>query len=127
MGDLRSNQLIGTFGPGAIYDLVDYSVVILSADLWLHSNFKEELLIQDLEILEVVKKRMQTLTDFKVPSVLGLMLPPYDSTDKSNAEHGLALGNVEAYRFPLFHRCSRCRVLVKLINTCDQTSCREEL
>lgn len=126
MGDLRSNQLIGTFGPGAIYDLVDYSVVILSADLWLHSNFQEELLIQDLEILEVVKKRMQTLTDFKVPSVRGLMLPPYDSTDKSNAEHGLALGNVEAYRFPLFHRCSRCMVLCKLSNTSDQTRCSHE-
>ena len=40
MGDLRTNQLMGSFGPGAIYDMVNYSVMILSADYWLKSEYE---------------------------------------------------------------------------------------
>ena len=121
MGDLRSNQLIGTFGPGSVYDLVDYSVVIASADQWLDQKFAPDLVINDIEIKEVVQKRLQELTGFDIPYIFGLMMPPY-SRDGSN-EHETAIGSVRAFRFPIYHRCSRCRVLCRLKNSSNETRC----
>ena len=121
MGDLRSKQLIGTFGPGSVYDLVDYSVVIASADQWLNQRFAPDLVINDIEIKEVVQKRLKELTDFNIPFIYGLMMPPYSRDDSD--EHETAIGSVRAYRFPIYHRCSRCRVLCRLKNTSTETKC----
>ena len=121
MGDLRSNQLVGVFGPGAIYDLVDYSVIIASADQWLSRKFDPELVIDDIEIKQVVQKRMQELTSHKIPYIYGLMMPPLSREDSD--EHETAKGSVKAFRFPIFHRCSRCKVLCRLKNTSTERYC----
>lgn len=121
MGDLRSNQLVGAFGPGAIYDLVDYSVIIASADQWLSKRFDPELVIDDIEIKQVVQKRMQELTNHKIAYIYGLMMPPLSREDSD--EHETATGSVKAFRFPIFHRCSRCKVLCRLKNTSTEKYC----
>ena len=121
MGDLRSNQLVGVFGPGAIYDLVDYSVIIASADQWLSRKFDPELVIDDIEIKQVVQKRMQELTSHKISNIYGLMMPPLSREDSD--EHETAKGSVKAFRFPIFHRCSRCKVLCRLKNTSTERYC----
>ena len=76
MGDLRTNQLIGTFGTGAIYDMVNYSVIILSADYWLKSKHAKDLIITDNAVQAVVQARIQELSDFKIRYIKGLMMPP---------------------------------------------------
>lgn len=121
MGDLRSNQLVGSFGPGSIYDLVDYSVVIASADQWLLSKYDPELVIVDIEIKQVVQKRLAELTNNQIPFITGLMMPPLSHEDAD--EHETAKGSVKAFRFPIYHRCSRCKVLCRLNNSSTKKFC----
>ena len=83
MGDLRTNQLISTFGTGAIYDMVNYSVIILSADYWLKSKHAQDLIIHDNAVQAVVQARIQELTDFKIRYIKGLMMPPFDPEDQA--------------------------------------------
>ena len=65
MGDLRTNQLIGTFGTGAIYDMVNYSVIILSADYWLKSKHAKDLIITDNAVQAVVQARTKNYLTLK--------------------------------------------------------------
>ena len=124
MGDLRTNQLIGTFGTGAIYDMVNYSVIILSADYWLKSKHAKDLIITDNAVQAVVQARIQELSDFKIRYIKGLMMPPFDPEDQDETER--ASGYVLAHRFPLFHRCNRCGVLCRLKKSSDQVTCNHK-
>jgi hypothetical protein len=124
MGDLRTNQLISTFGTGAIYDMVNYSVIILSADYWLKSKHAQDLIIHDNAVQAVVQARIQELTDFKIRYIKGLMMPPFDPEDQDETER--ASGYVLAHRFPLFHRCNRCGVLCRLKKSSDQVICNHK-
>ena len=124
MGDLRTNQLIGTFGPGAIYDMVNFSVIILSADYWLKGDHDKDLVIIDNAVKNVVQARMRELTDFKIPNIFGLMMPPFDPESADETER--ATGYVLSHRFPLFHRCGRCGVLCRLKKSSPQTKCNHK-
>ena len=124
MGDLRTNQLIGTFGTGAIYDMVNYSVIILSADYWLKNKYAHDLIINDNAVQAVVQARIQELSDFKIKYIKGLMMPPFDPEAQDETER--ASGYVLAHRFPLFHRCNRCGVLCRLKKSSDQVVCNHK-
>ena len=126
MGDLRTNQLIGSFGPGAIYDMVNYSVMILSADYWLKSEYEKDLIIHDNAVQSVVQARMQELTNFKINKIYGLMMPPFDNGKENKDETERAKGDVLTHRFPLFHRCNRCDVLCELKKSSKQTRCQHK-
>lgn len=124
---MRSNQLIGSFGPGSVYDLVDFSVVIASADEWLEGkgkDYKKTLVINDIEVKQLVEKRLKELTNFNIPYIKGLMMPPI--SDQDGHEHDAAIGDVLAYRFPRFHRCSRCKVLCRLNKNSNQKYCNHK-
>jgi hypothetical protein len=90
VGELRNSQLISTFGPGAIMDLPDFSVIIAGIDNWntrLCETIKEPRLLKKLNISRIYS-------------------PPALEWDQDNKQ-----GTLPAYRFPRFMVCPKCRKL----------------
>ncbi|MBN3525173.1 DUF1998 domain-containing protein [Paenibacillus apiarius] len=90
VGEVRNSHLISIFGPGAIMDLPDFSVIIASLDHW---NKKQ---------CEVIKEpRLQ-----KKLKINKIYAPPALEWDPDNR-----LGTLPAFRFPKYMVCPKCRKL----------------
>jgi hypothetical protein len=90
IGEVRNSQLISTFGPGAILDLPDMSVIIAGLDHWdikQCSPISEPRLVRKLGIKKI----------YSPPSLQG-------SNDTKQ-------GSLPAYRFPRYLVCPKCRKL----------------
>ena len=85
VGSIRRSQIITTFGPGAIADMVDMSVIIASPEYW--SDAKP---IREPNLEHLLK-------------VSNFCLPPC-----SESENGR---DIPAYRFPYWVFCQKCHKL----------------
>jgi len=85
IGKIRRSQLITTFGPGAIVDLLNYSVVIGAIDLWSDKG---------IEIDEPNLRRLLNVKQFKEPPILGSEENTHD--------------DIPAFRFPEMYFCPQC-------------------
>ncbi|WP_428912073.1 DrmB family protein [Niallia sp. Krafla_26] len=92
VGELRPSQFITTFGPGAIVDLPDYSVIIGGIDKWDSLDVSKA---QTIEEPRVMKK-------LKIKQIKSI---PINDKDE--------FGTIPAYRFPEYHVCPNCRKLGK--------------
>ena len=84
---LRSSQLVTTFGPGAMVDLPDASVIIAGLDHW-HYDLSQIPLIQEPRLVEKLKRILV------VPN-LTLRSPPPTSDGNFNFQP-----NITVWRFP---------------------------
>lgn len=83
-GQLRRSQVITTFGPGAMLDLPNYSVLIAGLDHW-SENLQE---IQEPRLVEKLKQLLE------LPA-LRLCAPPPDQDDPTAPPSGIG-----AWQFP---------------------------
>ena len=123
MGNARANQVITTYGPGSIIDLVDYAVMVVNADYWLKPQYAD-LIIQDLRIQFLIESTIRELSEYRIKNIRGLMMPPIDESKFSASSK--SLGSIGAIRFPMYHRCSKCKVLCKLKPHSTDTKCNHE-
>lgn len=89
IGELRASQLVTTFGPGAIVDLPDLSVIVASHEYWdtsLCRNITEPRLAARLGVNQILAPPL-----------------PKDGQDK--------VPTLPAFRFPLWFVCPECRKL----------------
>lgn len=92
VGMVRPSQLITTFGPGAIVDLPDFSVIMGGINKWEHNT----MLQYSNEIDEPRLKKKLRIEKIK-------------SIPLNGEANGI--GTIPAYRFPEFHVCPTCRKL----------------
>ena len=78
IGEVRPNQLITTFGPGAIIDAVKDSVTILDTNYW--------------------KEKGKKINDARLASYLGVSYFYMPKTSKN--------GDLPVISFPYYHVCS---------------------
>ena len=90
VGQIRTSQLITTFGSGAIADMPDYSVIMAGIDRW--KEYSPRLRERNLE-------RMLHVGYFK---------QPYASEDSDYAP------DIPAFRFPYMHFCPSCQDLKRI-------------
>lgn len=84
VGTLRRSHLLLTYGPGAIVDLPEYTVIMGACDYWDYPRV----------IHEARLERMLGVKCFKEPAI---------SEDAFTSD-----GVVRAMRFPYWHYCSKC-------------------
>ena len=86
---IRLSQLISTFGPGAMVDLPDASVIISGLDTWRYDA-------RHIKAAKVTEPRLEAkLRQMLNMPALELRLPPAKSDDPQGSPQGL-----HAYRFP---------------------------
>lgn len=94
LGDLRPNQLITTYGPGAIMDALNDSVTVLDIDYW--------------------KKTGKTIYDARLASYLGVHFFRMPNTSEFD--------DIPVISFPYYHICSssRCNALFDIRDNFDR-------
>ena len=94
VGRLRKAQLITTFGNGAIANMPDYSIIIAGSNYWNPRSPK---------INEPNLERMLRVNHFKEPLV-------------SDSQDNIIKPDIPAFRFPYFHFCPKCGLLMPYWN-----------
>ena len=129
MGDLREDQLITTYGPGSIIDLLQFPVMIQTSSRWLEDKEEfEPLKIHDLSIHELIEKKLQLLTKsstVQITKIKGLMRPPPEATELNNGLGPIASKVINAIRFPAYHRCFKCNTLCEIAEDSIESKCKK--
>jgi hypothetical protein len=106
VGEVRPSQLLWTYGPGALIDLPNLSVVTQGIDRWEKDRCQP---IKEARLLDAVRKILG-------PQVEDLRMPPFQKdglVDVWSAESNIG---VPVRPFPRWMRCVKCGLLSPLDN-----------
>ncbi len=103
IGEVRPSQLLWTYGPGALIDLPNLSVMTMGLDSW-----RKELCppVEEPRLLNVVRRILG-------PQVQTLNLPPLKEDGDANPFTAEAFEGVPVRPFPRWLRCVRCGMLAE--------------
>jgi len=99
VGEVRPSQLLWTYGPGALIDLPNISVLTMSLDRWDTSRC---IPVDEARLLASVQRVLG-------PQVERLLMPPINPEEKGVVS-GVQIG-VPVKSFPRWLRCIRCGTL----------------
>ena len=101
VGEVRPSQLLWTYGPGALIDLPNLSVVTMGIDRWEKDRCQP---IQEARLLAAVR---QVLGD----QVESLRMPPFQKRTSSIPSRRKRYIGVPVRPFPRWMRCVKCGLL----------------
>ena len=101
VGEIRPSQLLWTYGPGALIDLPNLSVVTMGIDRWEKDRCQP---IQEARLLANVRSVLG-------PQVEALRMPPVGDGDAVDPFSAAALIGVPVKPFPRWLRCVKCGLL----------------
>lgn len=101
VGEIRPSQLLWTYGPGALIDLPNLSVVTMGIDRWEKDRCQP---IQEARLLANVRSVLG-------PQVESLRMPPLGDRDVVDPFSPAALIGVPVKPFPRWLRCVKCGLL----------------
>ena len=101
VGEVRPSQLLWTYGPGALIDLPNLSVVTLGIDRWERDRCQP---IKEARLLEAVRKVLG-------PQVESLRIPPFTKSETIDLWSAEANIGVPVRPFPRWLRCVKCGLL----------------
>jgi hypothetical protein len=103
VGDVRPSQLLWTYGPGALVDLPNLSVITMGLDRWDIDRCPP---IEEARLLEAVRRVLG-------PQVERLRMPPVMQEDNPNPFSPESKIGVPVRPFPRWLRCVRCGLLAE--------------
>lgn len=101
VGEIRPSQLLWTYGPGALIDLPNMSVVTMGIDRWEKDRCQP---IQEARLLANVRSVLGS-------QVESLRMPPIGERDIVDPFSAAALIGVPVKPFPRWLRCVKCGLL----------------
>jgi len=101
VGEVRPSQLLWTYGPGALIDLPNLSVVTLGIDQWEKDRCQP---IQEPRLLAAVRRVLG-------PQVENLRVPPFQKSELVDPWSAEANIGVPVRPFPRWMRCVKCGLL----------------
>jgi hypothetical protein len=103
VGDVRPSQLLWTYGPGALIDLPNLSVITMGLDRWEVDRCPP---LEEARLLEAVRRILG-------PQVERLRMPPVVKEQNANPFSAEAKIGVPVRPFPRWLRCVRCGLLAE--------------
>ena len=104
VGEVRPSQLLWTYGPGALIDLPNLSVMTMGLDRWDEKRCPP---VDEDRLLAAVRR---ILGD----QVQRLLMPPFRATDDIDPFSAEAKIGVPVRPFPRWLRCVRCGILAEV-------------
>jgi hypothetical protein len=101
VGEIRPSQLLWTYGPGALIDLPNISVVTQGIEKWNVDHCDQ---VQEARLLSAVRKVLG-------PQVQSLNMPPMPDTPPTDPFSATAKIGVPVKPFPRWLRCVKCGLL----------------
>ncbi len=113
-GEIRRSQIVGTYGPGALVDLLLHAVVIGGLDFWIYPNDGRSLrraTIQEPRLREALAGQLSRLD----PPVVLSTSAPFRLPPAGDAKAPGPWNGVQALEMPDWFVCQKpaCRALVK--------------
>lgn len=107
-GKVRLSQVVMTFGPGAMVDLLDHAVLVGGLDYWRYDKFREQGFVDEPRLRDAVYKRLEPL-GVELSVNRAFRLPPAGDDDAPSPFNG-----IQVAEFPAWFVCqnSECRALV---------------
>jgi hypothetical protein len=101
VGEVRPSQLLWSYGPGALIDLPNLSVITMGTDQWEKERCQP---IAEARLLTAVKKVLGA-------QVASLRMPPFNTNDFLDVFSPEAKIGVPVRAFPRWLRCVKCGLL----------------
>lgn len=107
-GEVRRSQLLTTYGPGALVDLVDDAVIVGGLGQWRYGSPSSGYIKNEVRLQKLAQKKLAAQSFWDHPTVR-LRMPP-DCDD----EHPTAQRGIGVWAFPRWFVCQseQCRSLV---------------
>jgi hypothetical protein len=106
-GQIRQSQVVTTFGPGALVDLLDQAVLIGGLEFWKYSREQPAKIIAEPRLRE----RIVEAYDIDLSPEAPFRTPPVGKDDEPTPFSG-----IRALEFPAWFVCQQCRALVRGID-----------
>lgn len=103
VGEVRPSQLLWTYGPGALIDLPNLSVITMGLDRW---DIDRCVPVEEARLLGAVRKILG-------PQVTHLRVPPLINDDGTNPFSPESKIGVPVRPFPRWLRCVKCGLLAE--------------
>ena len=116
--EFRASQGVVPFGVGAITDFPDESLMMAGLDVWPHETADGEVKAQILEATKVVDGRLARRLSANLKRRIDVFRSPTIAPNQGGyaaaAAQNEGTSDMPFVRFPNWHFCPRCRVLVNL-------------
>ena len=109
-GRVRLSQMVTTFGPGSMVDLLDHAVLVGGLDFWRYDKFKDGGFIDEPRLRDAVALRMEAM-GINLSLDKAFRLPPAGDEDAAGKHNGIAVAE-----FPTWVVCQHCRALTQMHN-----------
>lgn len=106
VGSVRPSQLLWTYGPGALVDLPNLSVITSGIDIWQKERCA---VITEARLLAAVQQRLGA-------QVESLRMAPFSKSETSDRLSAEARVGVPVRPFPRWLRCVKCGLLAPYDN-----------
>jgi hypothetical protein len=103
VGQVRPSQLLWTYGPGALIDLPNLSVITMGLDRW---DTDSCLPVEEARLLAAVRRVLG-------PQVSRLRVPPFMKDESANPFSAEGKIGVPVRPFPRWQRCVKCGLLAE--------------
>lgn len=103
VGNIRPSQLLWTYGPGAMIDLPNFSVMTMGLDNWKQDRCS---LIEEPRLLEQVRKMCGS-------QVERMLQPPVCETETDDSKDPRSYVGVPVQPFPRWFRCVKCGMMAE--------------
>lgn len=104
-GKIRLSQLVTTFGPGAMVDLLDDAVLVGGLDFWSHDPSRPLPALDEPRLREIVAPRVRAQGLELSKDAAFLLAPPCDDSAPSKRS------GIQVAEFPTWFVCQSCRAL----------------
>ena len=105
-GKVRLGQIVMTFGPGAMVDLLDHAVLIGGTDFWRYDKYKDQGFIDEPRLRDTIVAKIGSRLGFELAAARAFRLPPAGDDDAPSQHNG-----IQVAEFPAWFVCQRCRAL----------------
>jgi hypothetical protein len=110
-GKVRLGQVVMTFGPGAMVDLLDHAVLVGGTDFWRYDKYKDQGFIDEPRLRDAIVSRIGSKLGIELSASRAFRLPPAGDDDAPSQFNG-----IQVAEFPAWFVCQRCRSLGRAQN-----------
>jgi hypothetical protein len=109
-GKVRLSQVVTTFGPGAMVDLLDHAVLVGGTDFWRYDKLQPDAFIAEPRLYDAISRRLEA-KGIRLNVGFAFRKPPAGDDQAAMLSNGIPV-----VEFPTWFVCQECRALTAAKN-----------